>query len=51
MKKIYESPISLFVSIEIADVLTASNNLFFNFGQNVDIDDNDVRSFNSFFNK
>ena len=51
MKKIYESPISLFVSIETVDVLTASDNLFFNFGQNVDIDDKDVRSWSSFFDK
>ena len=50
MKKIYESPNSVLMAINSADVLTASNELFYNFTQNADLDVNDSISFESFFN-
>ena len=50
MKKIYETPNSLFMTIKSADVLTASNELSYNFTQNADLNVDDSISFESFFN-
>ena len=51
MKKIYEIPEILFVQMNTADVLTASDGISFNNDQNADIDSKDVRSFSSFFGR
>ena len=48
MKKIYASPISLFLTMQSADVLTASVDLVFS-DQIVDVDERDSRSFGYFF--
>ena len=50
MKKTYNSPTSDFVAIRSADVLTASNELSYNFTQNAELNINDSISFESFFN-
>ena len=51
MKRTYEAPTSLFMVINLTDVLTTSNesNLNFNSSSAVDIDDRDIRSFSGFF--
>ncbi len=49
MKKYYEAPNTLFVSLSVEDVLTNSEGILFNNSQNADINSRDIRSFGSFF--